>query len=171
MSRYRKRRSCSCIFMSGVQQMWGCVYVWNVGVWGCICTGASQLPKGSMGRAKHERETEREGARDIERLYKATAHTSREQDYTTLWLPHLSVCKRIEQWLSDSSQTSSARGEDIMEKMWIRGHRFKCDRVQLLWILSSVSLSSILRSGPIYWAVLVYPNMTGRRFSHPQNRQ
>lgn len=118
-------------------------------VWGCICTGASQLPTGSMERAKHERGTEREGARDTECLYEATAHASHEQDYTTLWLPHLSVCKWTEQWVSDSSQTSSAREEYIMGKMWMRGHGFKCDRVQLLWMLSSISLSSILLSGPI----------------------
>lgn len=168
MSRYRKRRSCSCIFMSGVHQMWGCLK--------CECVRLYMywrlaITKREYGKGKTwERKRERGGERHWVSI-QGCSTCQHEQGYTTLWPPHLSVCKRIEQWVSDSSQTTSAREEDIMEKMWIRGHRFKCDRVQLLWILSSVSLSSILLSGPIYWAVLVYPNMTGRRFSHPQNRQ
>lgn len=78
MSFSNNEPSCSCIFMSGVQQMWGSVYVWNAGVWGCICTGASQLPKGSKGRAKHERVTEREGERHRVSIQGSSTHQPRE---------------------------------------------------------------------------------------------
>lgn len=96
----------------------------EMGVCEAVCVLAPRNYQKGVWEGQNMREEQREGVRDTECLYKAAVHASHEQDYTTLWLPHLSVCKRTEQWVSDSSQTSSVRegynGENVDKRAWVQ---------------------------------------------------